>query len=55
MVPVLFLALLGVALPLAFWRIAVLGREGYLKQYAIDHGLNPYQPTTGGLITDSGP
>ncbi|QBX54584.1 hypothetical protein EXE58_03255 [Nocardioides seonyuensis] len=35
-------------------RIAVLGREGYLKQYAIDHGLNPYQPTTGGLITDSG-
>jgi hypothetical protein len=36
-------------------RIRVLGREGYLKQYAIDHGLNPYQPTTGGLITDSGP
>lgn len=33
-------------------RIAVLGREGYLKQYAIDHGLNPYQPTTGGLITN---
>jgi hypothetical protein len=29
----------------------VLGREGYLKQYAIDHDLNPYQPTTGGLIT----
>ena len=36
-------------------RINVLGREGYLKQYAIDHGLNPYQPTTGGLITNSGP
>ncbi|MFP5253769.1 MAG: SPFH domain-containing protein [Actinomycetes bacterium] len=33
-------------------RIKVLGREGYLKQYAIDRGLNPYQPTTGGLITD---
>jgi hypothetical protein len=33
-------------------RIKVLGREGYLKQYAIDHGLNPYQPTTGGLITN---
>jgi regulator of protease activity HflC (stomatin/prohibitin superfamily) len=32
-------------------RIRVLGREGYLKQYAIDHDLNPYQPTTGGLIT----
>jgi regulator of protease activity HflC (stomatin/prohibitin superfamily) len=36
-------------------RIKVLGQEGYLKQYAIDHGLNPYQPTTGGLITNSGP
>ena len=36
-------------------RIKVLGQEGYLKQYAIDHGLNPYQPTTGGLITDSTP
>ena len=36
-------------------RIAVLGRDGYLKQYAIDHGLNPYQPTTGGLITNSNP
>lgn len=32
-------------------RIKVLGREGYLKQYAIDRGLNPYQPTTGSLIT----
>ena len=26
-------------------RIKVLGRDGYLKQYAIDKGLNPYQPT----------
>lgn len=34
-------------------RIKVLGRDGYLKQYAIDRGLNPYQPTTGGLITDN--
>ena len=33
-------------------RIRVLGKDGYLKQYAIDHGLNPYQPSTGGLITD---
>ena len=32
-------------------RIKVLGRDGYLKQYAIDHGLNPYQPSTNGLIT----
>lgn len=33
----------------------MLGQEGYLKQYAIDHGRNPYQPTTSGLITNSGP
>lgn len=32
-------------------RIKVLGDEGYLEQHAIDRGLNPYQPTTGGLIT----
>ncbi len=32
-------------------RIKVLGREGYLKQYAIDHGQNPYQPSTSSLIT----
>jgi len=32
-------------------RIKVLGREGYLKQYAIDHGQNPYQPSTNSLIT----
>jgi hypothetical protein len=24
--------------------VRVLGRDGYLRQYAIDHGLNPYQP-----------
>lgn len=33
-------------------RIKVLGIEGYLKQYSIDRGLNPYQPTTSGLITN---
>jgi regulator of protease activity HflC (stomatin/prohibitin superfamily) len=33
-------------------RIKVLGRDGYLRQYAIDKGLNPYQPSTSGLITD---
>ncbi len=32
-------------------RIKVLGRDGYLRQYAIDKGLNPYQPSTQGLIT----
>jgi regulator of protease activity HflC (stomatin/prohibitin superfamily) len=35
-------------------RIKVLGRDGYLRQYAIDHGLNPYQPSTGSLITGNG-
>ena len=35
-------------------RIKVLGRDGYLKQYALDHGLNPYQPSTGSLITGNG-
>ncbi len=35
-------------------RIKVLGRDGYLKQYSIDHGLNPYQPSTGSLITGNG-
>lgn len=34
-------------------RIKVLGRDGYLKQYAIDHGQNPFQPSTGSLITDA--
>lgn len=33
-------------------RIKVLGRDGYLKQYAIDKGLNPYQPNTNSVITD---
>ncbi len=32
-------------------RVAVLGREGYLQQYAIDQGLNPFQPSTNSLIT----
>lgn len=32
-------------------RIKVLGRDGYLKQYAIEKGLNPFQPSTSGLIT----
>lgn len=32
-------------------RVKVLGVDGYLRQYAIDHGLNPFQPTTSGLIT----
>lgn len=32
-------------------RIKVLGRDGYLRQYAIDKGLNPYQPSTSGIIT----
>jgi hypothetical protein len=31
-------------------RIAVLGIEGYLQQYAIDKGLNPFQPSTNSLI-----
>jgi hypothetical protein len=32
-------------------RVDVLGREGYLQQYAIDHGLNPFQPSANSLIT----
>ena len=31
-------------------RIDVLGIEGYLQQYAIDNGLNPFQPSTNCLI-----
>jgi hypothetical protein len=34
-------------------RIKVLGRDGYLKQYTVDHGMNPYQPSAGSLITDN--
>jgi hypothetical protein len=33
-------------------RVKVLGRQGYLQQYAIDHGINPYQPSGGSLIVD---
>jgi hypothetical protein len=33
-------------------RIKVLGRDGCLRQYALDLGLNPYQPSTGSLITN---
>ncbi len=35
-------------------RVEVLGRDGYLQQYAIDQGLNPFQPSTGSLITGDG-
>ena len=34
-------------------RVKVLGRDGYLEQYALDHGINPYQPTAGNVIVDS--
>ncbi|GAB2734286.1 SPFH domain-containing protein [Nocardioides pakistanensis] len=33
-------------------KIKVLGKDGFLKQYAIDHGQNPFQPSTQGIITD---
>ncbi|HSE71947.1 MAG TPA: SPFH domain-containing protein [Nocardioidaceae bacterium] len=33
-------------------RVKVLGRDGYLQQYAIDHGINPFQPSGGSLIVD---
>ena len=29
----------------------MLGQQGYLQEYAIDHGLNPFQPSTNSLIT----
>lgn len=35
-------------------RVDVLGQVGYLQQYAIDHGLNPFQPSTNSLITGGG-
>ena len=35
-------------------RVDVLGQQGYLQQYAIDHGLNPFQPSTNSLITGGG-
>ena len=31
-------------------RIDVLGIQGYLEQYAIDNGQNPFQPSTNSLI-----
>ena len=33
-------------------RVDVLGRQGYLEQYAIDAGLNPFQPSANSLITE---
>ncbi len=36
-------------------RVDVLGQQGYLQQYAIDHGLNPFQPSTNSLITGGTP
>lgn len=33
--------------------VRVLGRDGFLRQYAIDHQQNPFQPSTQGLITGS--
>lgn len=35
-------------------RIDVLGINGYLQQYAIDHDQNPFQPSTNSLINGSG-
>ena len=32
-------------------RVDVLGRQGYLEQYAIDAGLNPFQPSANSLIS----
>ena len=31
-------------------RVDVLGQLGFLQQYAIDNGLNPFQPSTNSLI-----
>jgi len=36
-------------------RIDVLGIQGYLQQYAIDNGQNPFQPSTNSLINGGGP
>lgn len=33
-------------------RIKVLGVDGYLKWYAINAGLNPYQPSSGSMIVE---
>jgi hypothetical protein len=35
-------------------RVEVLGQQGFLQQYAIDHGLNPFQPSTNSLINGGG-
>ena len=35
-------------------RVDVLGQQGYLQEYAIDHGLNLFQPSTNSLITGDG-
>lgn len=36
-------------------RIDVLGIQGYLQQYAIDNGQNPFQPSTNSLINGGTP
>ena len=36
-------------------RIDVLGIQGYLQQYAIDNGQNPFQPSTNSLINGGQP
>ena len=37
-------------------RVKVLGQQGYLQEYAINSGLNPFQPSANSLITgDGGP
>lgn len=35
-------------------RVEVLGQLGFLQQYAIDNGLNPFQPSTNSLINGGG-
>lgn len=35
-------------------RVDVLGQLGFLQQYAIDNGLNPFQPSTNSLINGGG-
>lgn len=36
-------------------RVDVLGQLGFLQQYAIDNGLNPFQPSTNSLINGGQP
>lgn len=36
-------------------RVEVLGQLGFLQQYAIDNGLNPFQPSTNSLINGGQP